>query len=62
MDPADDSENLNPEDVHKSLRSTANAIQNYSFDSSPGAGGGGGGGFKTRDLTDAAPATLEEKM
>jgi len=36
-DPRDDSENLNPEDVHKSLRSTANAIQNYSFDS-PGMG------------------------
>ena len=30
MDP-DDSENLNPEDVNKSLRLTANAIQNYSF-------------------------------
>lgn len=59
MDPVDDSENLNPEDVHKSLRSTANAIQNYSFDSSsspPQAL------FKNRDLTDAAPATLEEKM
>ncbi|XP_071744947.1 CLIP-associating protein 1-B isoform X18 [Lepeophtheirus salmonis] len=33
IDPIDDSENLNPEDVIKSLRSTANAIQNYSFDS-----------------------------
>ena len=58
-DPADDSENLNPEDVHKSLRSTANAIQNYSFDlsssSSPLQQQKG-------DLTDAAPATLEEKM
>ncbi len=32
-DPVDDSENLNPEEVHKSLRSTANAIQNYSFES-----------------------------
>jgi len=32
MDPVYDSENLNPEDVHKSLRSTANAIQNYSFE------------------------------
>merc|ERR1712223_817655 len=31
-DPVDDSENLNPEEVHKSLRSTANAIQNYSFE------------------------------
>ena len=31
LDP-DDSENLNPEDVNKSLRLTANAIQNYSFD------------------------------
>ena len=31
IDP-DDSENLNPEDVNKSLRLTANAIQNYSFD------------------------------
>merc|ERR1719334_742171 len=35
VDPVDDSENLNPlEDVHQSLRSTANAIQNYPFDSS----------------------------
>lgn len=55
--PPDDSENLNPEEVHKSLRSTANAIQNYSFDSPgilnesrmrydilDGGGGGGGGG------------------
>lgn len=33
VDPVDDSENLNPEDVHQSLRSTANAIQNYTFDS-----------------------------
>ena len=33
FDPVDDSENLNPEEVHKSLRSTANAIQNYTFDS-----------------------------
>ena len=32
LDPADDAENLNPEDIHQSLRSTANAIQNYSFD------------------------------
>lgn len=31
LDP-DDSENLAPEDVNKSLRLTANAIQNYSFD------------------------------
>ena len=31
-DPVDDSENMNPEEVHKSLRSTANAIQNYSFE------------------------------
>merc|ERR1712226_602878 len=31
-DPVDDSENMNPEDVHMSLRSTANAIQNYSFE------------------------------
>merc|ERR1719270_905482 len=31
LDP-DDSEHLNPEDVNKSLRLTANAIQNYSFD------------------------------
>ena len=31
LDP-DDSENLNPDDVNKSLRLTANAIQNYSFD------------------------------
>ena len=31
MDPDMDSENLNPEDVNKSLRLTANAIQNYSF-------------------------------
>ena len=36
----DDSENLNPEDVHRSLRSTANAIQNYSFDYSPARFGG----------------------
>merc|ERR1719204_2568188 len=33
VDPVDDSENLNPEDIHQSLRSTANAIQNYTFDS-----------------------------
>ena len=32
VDSVDDSENLNPEEVHKSLRSTANAIQNYSFE------------------------------
>ena len=32
LDPDTDSENLNPEDVNKSLRLTANAIQNYSFD------------------------------
>ena len=32
VDAVDDAENLNPEDVHKSLRSTANAIQNYSFE------------------------------
>ena len=32
LDPADDAENLNPEDIHQSLRSTANAIQNYSFE------------------------------
>jgi len=31
MDP-DDSENMNPDEVNKSLRLTANAIQNYSFD------------------------------
>ena len=50
-DPVDDSENLNPEEVHKSLRSTANAIQNYTFDSAvasadsavtSGVGGGAG--------------------
>ena len=28
----DDSENMNPDEVNKSLRLTANAIQNYSFD------------------------------
>ena len=32
LDPADDAENLNPEEIHQSLRSTANAIQNYTFD------------------------------
>ena len=32
LDPSDDAENLNPEEIHQSLRSTANAIQNYSFD------------------------------
>merc|ERR1712110_1019291 len=32
LDPADNEENLNPEEIHQSLRSTANAIQNYSFD------------------------------
>eukprot|EP00096_Caligus_rogercresseyi_P004598 TRINITY_DN1894_c0_g1_i8.p1 TRINITY_DN1894_c0_g1~~TRINITY_DN1894_c0_g1_i8.p1 ORF type:complete len:1296 (-),score=334.58 TRINITY_DN1894_c0_g1_i8:1093-4980(-) len=32
IDPIDDSENLNPEQVRKSLHSTANAIQNYSYD------------------------------
>merc|ERR1719333_1057444 len=31
IDP-DDSENMNPDEVNKSLRLTANAIQNYSFD------------------------------
>merc|ERR1719150_773837 len=31
LDP-DDSENMNPDEVNKSLRLTANAIQNYSFD------------------------------
>merc|ERR550519_3270904 len=31
LDP-DDSENINPDEVNKSLRLTANAIQNYSFD------------------------------
>ena len=38
VDPVDDSENLNPEDVHQSLRSTANAIQNYTFDSAVSSG------------------------
>ena len=66
----DDSENYNPEDVHKSLRSTANAIQNYSFDSpgilneskmrfdflDSGSGGGGAGGQSK------GTPTLEEKM
>ena len=28
----DDSENMNPDEVNKSLRLTANAIQNYSFE------------------------------
>lgn len=32
----DDSENLNPDEVNKSLRLTANAIQNYSFDTGKG--------------------------
>ena len=32
LDPSDDAENLNPEEIHQSLRSTANAIQNYTFD------------------------------
>ena len=32
LDPADDAENLNPEEIQQSLRSTANAIQNYTFD------------------------------
>jgi len=32
----DDSENLNPDEVNKSLRLTANAIQNYSFDTAKG--------------------------
>ena len=35
IDP-DDSENLNPDEVNKSLRLTANAIQNYSFDTGKG--------------------------
>ena len=61
----DDSENLNPEDIHRSLRSTANAIQNYSFDYSPARFGGLD---ETRmgkmDLLDASKGspTLEEKM
>merc|ERR1719376_1222782 len=38
----DDSENLNPEDIHKSLRSTANAIQNYTFDSANAAASASG--------------------
>ena len=32
LDPSDDAENLNPEEIHQSLRSTASAIQNYTFD------------------------------
>ncbi len=71
MPPTDDSENLNPEEVHKSLRSTANAIQNYSFDS-PGIlneskmrfdilDGGGSGGGSASGSNKGTP-TLEEKM
>ena len=32
LDPSDDAENLNPEEIHHSLNDTAKAIQNYSFD------------------------------
>ena len=68
MDPVDDSENLNPDyDIHKSLRNTANAIQNYSFDSSAqgGASASAGGmrdGKLKLDLSAASQPTLEEKM
>ncbi|XP_059082862.1 CLIP-associating protein 1-like isoform X2 [Tigriopus californicus] len=57
LDPVNDSENLNPEDVHKNLRFTASAIQNYSFDSP----GDLSDGSKFNLVNNAAP-TLEEKM
>lgn len=47
----ENTENMNPEDVHKSLRSTANAIQNYAFESSPKIG-----------QSSPGMASLEEKM
>ena len=61
----DDSENLNPEDVHRSLRSTANAIQNYSFDYSPARFGGlDDTRMGKLDLVDGSKGspTLEDKM
>lgn len=57
LDPVNDSENLNPEDVHKNLRFTASAIQNYSFDSP----GDLSDGSKLTLVNNSAP-TLEEKM
>ena len=65
-DPVDDSENMNPEDVHKSLRSTASAIQNYAFDSSTGASGGAGpspGSSRTKFFQPPTSlSSLEDKM
>lgn len=59
IDPVDDSENLNPEDIQQSLRTTANAIQNYSFDATSND-------FKSNLSIDAmikgSSTTLEEKM
>ena len=57
-DPVDDSENMNPEDVHMSLRSTANAIQNYSFEAKTSSSSTAN--TMTSDCTDLA--SLTDKM
>ena len=59
-DPVDDSENMNPEDVHMSLRSTANAIQNYSFEAKTSSSSTTTANTLTSDCTDLA--SLTDKM
>ena len=59
-DPVDDSENMNPEDVHMSLRSTANAIQNYSFEAKTSSSSTTTANNLTSDCTDLA--SLTDKM